>query len=240
MKQNVGEHWVYRGIRYGQTAARYYKRMRPIWGGGGRSGWHGPPKRRRVGSEALRKVNKLLSERETKTVEVTTTNTITASGAAIIANVFAIIVGDNQADRTGVKITVQSVSSRHRVVINAAEVNGAIVRFILLYDRHPHGALPTVLEVLSIDATEALYQSANKSVAGRFQILHDETWTFDETQFHGMTKTFTKKPLRMNFNTSGSGIGDIEHGSFISFWMGDNLSQTVTTASQYVFKFTDS
>ena len=140
------------------------------------------------------------------TGSVTLLNTV-AQGAAVT-------------QRVGKKIVMKGLQCRGNLQ-NGSTANSNDVAFMIVYDKRPTGALPTVSDILVSASSSAMNNDAN---TGRFSILkrHDDilignltaaaNWTEATVKSCDWWLDLTSKPVV--YKAAGTGaIGDIEEGS---------------------------
>ncbi len=234
------------GIAVASRLARSLKRRRAF-----DDKFRGRRKRRRInkGAIALREVNKLKAQRETKTIFENSVLTIPGAGTAQIESDFIPVQGTSQTTRLGDKITIHSVSGRIEVVAAVTESEGTIVRVMYIYDRRPLGALAVagdILQTAGAAITNSLYQSQAAEVRGRFQILYDHRFIVGGAGSIGVSeqafdKFFIKRTFKMEFNGNVGSVADIEKGNFILMCMSDGRHTAGMIVNYNIaYKFTDS
>ncbi len=104
---------------------------------------------------------------------------VAVNGNIARVSCLTIAEGNGESDRVGRKITVRHILWRY-VIKKNAEVNVAnpvgndTIRVILYWDKQTNGATATVTGILESDDFQSF---RNLSNTGRFQILHDRTWS---------------------------------------------------------------
>ncbi len=222
-----------------------YKYLKNRYGDHSRTGWHGPPRTRRrryrnKGGEALHKVNKILKERERKGIIVNTGHNVAAGGAAQITNLFGITRGSSQNQRDGDKISVASIAFRMHARTLSAET-GCVYRFMIVYDRHPHQALPTITQLMQSDNPNSQYMQMDRQFAGRFEFMYDESWSLSDSTGRMVTMKWSTNKARIStFNQNLGTIADFDHGSYLLVSMANHNVGIIDVDWQAVVRFTDS
>lgn len=172
-----------------------------------------------MASTALKFVRKLQNEVEKKYI---TTNTSTTMAAATLTWYPVLIngvqLGTTTTKRIGTKLTVKKIQIRWQAAFNAAASSKAI-RVALVYDRKPVHTVITGAMVYDSNDILGNINSIDKTYAGRFKVLYDETFANDipqatSTVMFIMDKVYVEKDLKVEFNTGDNGtIADIEKGA---------------------------
>lgn len=117
-------------------------------------------------SNLARKVDRLLSSRESKFIDVATASTAVGAGTNLVINVGPVAQGDGPSDRDGAVINWNSLQSAYEVstVVNA-------YRVVYLYDTQTNGTPPTAADVF-VDPANAM-TPMNLNNRQRFIIVHD-------------------------------------------------------------------
>jgi len=151
------------------------------------------------------------------TGSVTLLNTV-AQGAAVT-------------QRVGKKIVMKGLQCRAFIQGNASN-DATSVAYMIVYDKRPTGALPTVSDILVSASPRAMNNDAN---AGRFRILkrEDAVLIGNEAAFANLHDTTRRdatywldlKSAPVTYKAAGTGaIGDIEEGALYLVTVGDEAA----------------
>lgn len=151
-----------------------------------------------------------------------------ADGTSIsIFELNAVADGVTNSERIGRKMAMRSLYIQLSVNLNGlAVLNTSYVRFIVLLDRQPNGALPTVPNVLLLPAsgnllTEMLSPN-NLNNSKRFVTLWDHRVTLQRNFISGrLVQKYLPLSQTVQFNGAGGTIGNIATNSLILMVMGD-------------------
>lgn len=135
--------------------------------------------------------------------------------------------------RVGKKIQLKSLQFRGAMQ-NGSAAAGNDVAFMIVYDKRPTGALPSITDVLNSVAPTAMNNDAN---AGRFRILKrvDEVLIGNLTAAANYTEAAIKscdywlslKGLATTYKAAGTGaIADIEEGALYMITVGGTAAGT--------------
>lgn len=135
--------------------------------------------------------------------------------------------------RVGKKIQLNSLQFRGAMQ-NGSAAAGNDVAFMIVYDKRPTGALPSITDVLNSVAPTAMNNDAN---AGRFRILKrvDEVLIGNLTAAANYTEAAIKscdywlslKGLTTTYKAAGTGaIADIEKGALYMITVGGTAAGT--------------
>lgn len=144
---------------------------------------------------------------ECKSIDLTQTGAsfttpLTPSGVTsvgIINIINNIPQGVNNSQRIGISVSTKSVAYRYEVDINTAATTPNNGRCILLWDRQPNAAAPTVLDVLNA-GTYLSYM--NLAAKDRFTVLRNDMWSLNP---QGNTTVFFQGYVRINMQTTFAG-----------------------------------
>lgn len=163
------------------------------------------------------------------TGSVTLLNTV-AQGAAVT-------------QRVGKKIVMKGLQFRG-FMQNGSTATANDVAFLIVYDKRPTGALPTVTDILVSNSPQSMNNDAN---AGRFSILKrlDEILIGNITAAANYTEAAVKgcdywldlKSHTVTYKAAGTGaIGDIEEGALYLVTVGGNAAGTSAASLQGAFR----
>ena len=163
------------------------------------------------------------------TGSVTLLNTV-AQGAAVT-------------QRVGKKIVMKGLQCRGNLQ-NGSTANSNDVAFMIVYDKRPTGALPTVSDILVSASSSAMNNDAN---TGRFSILkrHDDILIGNLTAAANWTEATVKscdwwldlKSTPVVYKAAGTGaIGDIEEGALYLVTVGQVAAGTAAAAMRVAFR----
>lgn len=112
-------------------------------------------------------------------------------------------------NRIGTKAVVKSIAVQFGLGAPESYTKPGLVRYMLVYDRQPNGAYPTIGDILQNPAGNTFFNTgvnmANKS---RFSILRDKVVCLDAAQAAVVqVKEFISNRLETEYGTSTGGIG---------------------------------
>lgn len=191
------------------------------------------PRRRRRGGQSTRSIAVRAlraTDQERKFLDNVFANNVVDSADATSISLFvlnAVADGVNNFERIGRKMAMRSLYIQLAVELNAAAVlNASYVRMIVVLDRQPNGALPTVPNVLLLPAsgnllTEMLSPN-NLNNSKRFVTLWDHRVTFQRNFISGrLVQKYIPLSQSVQFNGTGGTIGNIATNSLILIMIGD-------------------
>lgn len=189
--------------------------------------------------KALREVRKLQKNMELKTAPISGSDSIPIAGAAQVAYMgIAPTAGTGYTNRIGNKITLKSLALRMQLTLGALEADGCTVRFMVVWDRAPRGALAGVTDMIEADNILAAYQTVGAS-KGRFQFLADRTIDFNAQEGKWTDKFYMKKDLQMQLDGAAGSIADNELGALVVLSMASSNAASITISWRGVARFAD-
>lgn len=208
-------------------------------------------KRRRVGTRPTILANTFGAPPkmgpEKKDFSSFTANTIVAAQTTgVRTSLFSPDQGFNNSEHIGRAVANHSLLW-HWYGSNAATTAGSSpIRLVIVYDRQPNAALPTVTDVFDQDYIGALMNLNNSR---RFLVLVNKEVVlstagpaaFNESGYISFKKRFgATLPTEFN-NTNGGTIADITTGSFVAFTYqnGNIITANPTTALVTRIRYTD-
>ncbi len=235
-------HW----LRRGQVARGYSRRQRGRGTGPGWASAYYRPSANRKANAALRLIRKIKGEEEVK--EINHTDLITAPigttwSPFVPVNLLA--QGDTSNTRDGNKVTLQSLSARYILNLNAAETTNSFSRVVVILDRRPNRVLATAAEVFTTDNIISTMNSEDSRYRGRFQIVYDRLHKFPgttaaaERNVAQIGKIFLNKPTKVFYNAAGGLIANCDKNIFLYGMCNSNSSHAVTMDVNTKIKFTD-
>lgn len=120
--------------------------------------------------------------------------------------------------RVGTKVVLKSVEVGGVLqIIDEDDTHTGQVRLMVVYDRQPNGAFPTMASILSDNVTGAPAYLTCMNIANRsrYLILRDQLFDID-IGGHGQTQTFkiyTKCSLDSEYGATAGTIGDLTTGA---------------------------
>lgn len=164
-----------------------------------------------------------------------------AAGSVTLLNTVAQGAGVTQ--RVGKKIVMKGLQCRGFLQANA-NTDTASVAYMIVYDKRPTGANPTVADILVSASTTSMNNDAN---AGRFRILKrvDDIIIGNEAAFanlHDYTRKdatwwLDLKSAPVVFKAAATGaIGDIEEGALYLVTVGDQSAGTSAAVLTAAFR----
>lgn len=187
-------------------------------------------------------------------------STVDADTTGSIACIGLPILGTDMTNRVGRKICWRTVQARGLVrveraeLMTAASIPAQYVRFMLVIDMQPNGALPAITDILT---TAHPASPLNLNNRDRFRVIADKEFTLDPyylnttatTSAASMTnqikmfKIYKKVNLETIFNgTNGGTIADISSGALLRVIIG-NQAISATNTAEFTFstrcRFTD-
>jgi len=180
--------------------------------------------------------------RETGFVDVSAaTYAMDTTGSVTLLNTIAQGASVNQ--RVGKKVVLKSLQFRGNLQ-NGSTATVNDVAFMIVYDKRPTGALPTITDILSSATAFSMNNDAN---SGRFSILkrHDDVLLGNATAAANYTDEMYKscdfflslKDRPTTFKAAGTGaIGDIEEGALYLVTIGIVAAGTAAASLQGAFR----
>lgn len=132
--------------------------------------------------------------------------------------------GTKFSERIGSKINVKSIALQGCFKQLVDSTNVAYARYLIVYDRQPNGAYPTIDEILRTNDTNTDFNSGVNMVnKSRFKIIRDKRITVDSgcgLQFS--VNEYCKGNWECEYGTSTNLIGDVRTGAilFVAFQAG--------------------
>lgn len=126
------------------------------------------------GGKMVNAVKKLVKRSNAEQHMMNNAANITYSSAGTVTYLSTIAEGDGNANRTGGKITPDSLEIR--MLLNTGTAQGQACRIIVFQDIQTYGAAPAVADVLHEAKIQSQYNVPNM-VSKRFKILYDKVFT---------------------------------------------------------------
>lgn len=126
------------------------------------------------GGVLVKKVNKLVKRSNAEQHMLNNKSNVTYSAAGAITYLSTIAEGDGNENRSGGKITPDSLDIR--MLLNTGAAQGQACRIIVFQDVQTYGAAPAVGDVLHEATVNSQYNVPNM-VSKRYRILHDKVYT---------------------------------------------------------------
>lgn len=177
------------------------------------------PKRSKPSQSLVSKVSKLEKQLKLQEGEWKYLDTIQTVTAAVTAGTLTLLNGCTQGDgpsnREGTQIHIKSIQIRVRTEFNAADASAGPVRFVLVQDKQPNGAAPTVANIYSVTTAAAIDALRNLDNRKRFKILADRTYVMSQNGTPGFQDDiYLKKPIVTQYNSGNAGVvSDISSNS---------------------------
>ena len=178
----------------------------------------------------------LAASKETGYVDLANTSyALDTTGTVTLLNVVAQGAGVTQ--RVGKKIVLKSLQCRGNLQ-NGSTAAANDVAFMIVYDKRPTGALPTITDILALATPTAMNNDAN---AGRFSILKrvDEILVgniaaaanYTEAAVKGSDWYLNLKNRQTVYKAAATGaIGDIEEGALYLVTIGGAAAGTAAAS----------
>ncbi len=157
--------------------------------------------------------------------------------AGVLRDVSLIAQGDGPTARDGNALAHRSMFFRYVATINA---NALVteVRFMMVYDRAPNGALAAANDILENVNSISPLDFAN---AGRFQVLYDRTHILSIT---GNKAVFVKKYIKLSknqkFNAAAAAAASQVRNSIIWLAISDEAVNEPVLSIDTTLRYTDS
>lgn len=149
------------------------------------------------------------------------------AGAASMATGMTIINGSNAGDASfehiGKNASGRSLALECEFSQPQTDASASTVRLMVIYDRQPNGAYPSIGDLLADNASAPVFDSAiNIGYRERFAVLRDCQFTLDTAT--GLTRhyeTFIKRPLDINYIGTSNAIASVGSGAIylVSFFL---------------------
>lgn len=168
-----------------------------------------------------------------------------ATGNDYMRVISGIAAGDNNDNRDGSNVVLQSFVMSGVVSAGTAQSGADIARLLLVYDNSPVGALPLFSDIFAsagTGPTDATLVAPNLSNRARFSILHDQRWTIDTSDSSRLRQVKLYKRLNLpaiyksGSGGSTAGIGAMSQGVVYLFLLGGNTSASQASTSVPYFK----
>ncbi len=167
---------------------------------------------------------------ETKFVDTEINNATAVAGTSTVTFLTGIAQGDDDTQREGNRIKIQSIQIRGLVSADKDAVNGAPCRMILFRNHtRNNGSNPAVTSILEADA---YFAYRNKDNNGDFTTIWDKTFiippsgaAISEAEFNTMDIRYYKrfkKPLNAYYDLTSNVIGAAEKGHLFLMLMTEN------------------
>lgn len=149
----------------------------------------------------------------------------------------------SESGRIGREIYLRSLEGRGFVVVNNTTLQ-TTARLLVVFDRQPNKALPTVGDIITPIGTNGFMPDYNKK---RFKVLKNIAYALDGnalTAGQGSESSVQiadfflkfKKPLKCEFQGATGGIGDIISGSLLFVTVGSNAAGTAACSALIAFR----
>ncbi len=164
-------------------------------------------KARMPARRAFREAREMKFSEDTTTAAPQITWTIDADIGLSVAQ------GTGQSQRIGRKISIHSIEGIGELMLDpVAGGDSALFRWYLLQDKQANGTSPTALDIFENDDFKTFFNLANE---GRFRVLAQGKSAFNRFD-SGATevakwfnvKRFFKRPIVIEYSTTGGGIGN--------------------------------
>lgn len=195
----------------------------------------------RKGSRVGRKIRKTLDKKsEFKVADTLFNAEMSTTGVVTLVN--GLTKGTDESNRIGRKVQIRSIQVDGNAAIKSAGLT-QIDRVMLVKDRQPNGALPTVGDIVTGGGALSVRNLDNRK---RFKILWDHQ--FELAKYgtgQGETnrvKKYFKKKFETVFNSGDTGtIGDINTNALYFVVVGTGAPGTTAASSYYNVRvrFTD-
>jgi len=200
-----------------------------------------------------------LNTAEKKVYDIDASTVSADTTGSIVACCFPVL-GTDMTNRVGRKIQIKSIQGRGIVrterseLMTAAATPAQMVRYIILVDMQPNGALPALTDILK---TAHPASPLNLNNRDRFKILLDKQWALDPYYLNTTATTaaasmnnqckvfkyYKKCNVETIFNgTNGGTIADITSGAVLRVILGNqavDADDTAEITSSVRVRFTD-
>lgn len=150
-----------------------------------------------------------------------------------------LVTGTTSATRIGKKITVKSVALRILIKLSALEAIGTAVRLVVLLDRRPAGQdVVTGTLFANNNQVNSMYKRDREN-RGRFQFIHDKTYTFGSTNTTKAIKIFYNKEYDVLYELNNGNVGDVQKNNLLIFAMAETAVAAINIDYGYRFRWTD-
>lgn len=167
---------------------------------------------------------------EKKNVDGAGTLTGAAAGTwSPVTLVNGIAQGATANTRIGRRVTIKSMLVRWH------SISVGVVRWMVVYDHAPNGALPAITDILTTDSFNGPMNLINND---RFMVLHDEVVNFTNGTSAAGKWNYKRQPLQMQYTNAATGvIADITTGAI--YMMAVHNTGTVAVVFSVRTRFTD-
>ncbi len=190
-------------------------------------------------SKALALVQKM-QRTEEKKYDINTINLTVAIGgnAGQVQLLNGLVQGTSGATRLGDKIALKTLSGRINVKIGNGEVDGCVVRMVIVYDRDSDGVAPSWSSLFG--AEDLLRNYDFRTDPGKLDVLCDKTFTVrTDTNQIPVKFWYNLKDRITHFQGNAGTIADITKGALYVMFNTINNTVAVDVDGQTVVRFTD-
>lgn len=198
-----------------------------------------------AGQSLVKKVAKLekqIKQQEGEWKYLDTTQSVTASvsaGALTLLN--GCQQGDGPSNREGTQIFIKSIQIRIRTEFNALDASAGPMRFVVVQDKQPNGAAPTVSNIYQTSSLLAIDALRNLDGRKRFKILADRSYVMSQNGTPGFVDDiYLKRPITVQYNSGNAGtVADISTNSIYVLIASDQAANGPFTAFYARIRFTE-
>lgn len=203
------------------------------------------PKKPKSSQSLVGKVAKLEKQLKLQEGEWKYIDTIQLATASVSAGALTLINGCTQGDgpsnREGTQIFIKSIQVRLRSEFNALDASAGPMRFVIIQDKQPNGAAPTVGNIYSTATAGVIDALRNLDNRKRFKILADRTYVMSQNGTPGFQDDiYLKKPITVQYNSGNAGVvSDISSNSVYILVASDQAANGPFTAFYARVRFTE-
>lgn len=192
-------------------------------------------------SRALQLIRKFKNEEEKKIINTTLSfSRATTVLTGQFASVNLCTQGNTKTTRIGNKVTMEGLAIRARIALDPDETQPVSLRFMVVMDRRPAGAVFAGTDLLTVDTVLGLYNTEEEN-QGRFQVLLEKNIVLSP---NGTENRFLKlyiplKGIKASYNGNAGTVADLQKNHIaIGFWSYGN-TQTSVMNGYARLRFTD-
>lgn len=181
-------------------------------------------------------VKKLLNVEHKRSIDNGTVSPSTSGDIRLMCDVAQ---GDGFDTRDGNSLKWEHCNMKGFVTINGSATT-TTVRIMLLLDKQPNGALPTLAQILDDTGSNTpVLRPLNVNFGSRFVLLADKQISVDANNARKNFKWFRKLNFHTKYNGTGSTITDINTNSIIMVTVSDEATNVPDISYNMQSRFID-
>ncbi len=192
-----------------------------------------------AGKLALKKVNKILSTRELKKLELDVSTTSTET--ALINPMNLVATGDSGIEREGNVISLENFLCNYSIRMNTSD-DFCNVRVMVIQDNQVDGAAPSIGDILQYTGSEKIITSPlNLDGALRFKKLYDRVHSFNQgAKPNGAWKYYRNLGgIKMRYKGTTASISNVLNKALFFIHVSDETTNAPVITYQTRVRFSD-